>query len=96
MGLRRWITLGNHALLGRLRDKFVSSRRKQMSKDKTLVTVSTGKASWDRYDEYIQTIAEFSSELGFKLTVVTDDHAQGLMVSQVIRNQEMTTQEELF
>ena len=56
------------------------------SQNKHLVTVAVGKAMWDKYDEYIAKIAEFVDELGFDMTIVTDDNAQGLIVSKVIRH----------
>ncbi len=54
--------------------------------NKHLVTVSTGKAAWDKYDEYIAKVAEFAEELGFDMTIVTDDNAQGLAISKVIHH----------
>ena len=54
--------------------------------NKRLVTVSTGKAAWDKYDEYIAKVAEFAGELGFDMTIVTDDNAQGLVISKVIQH----------
>lgn len=39
---------------------------------------------WDKYDEHIETIADYANELGFGMTVVTDDNAHGLIVSKVI------------
>ena len=54
--------------------------------NKHLVTISTGKAAWEKYDEYIRKVAGFADELGFDMTIVTDDNAEGLMVSQVIRH----------
>ena len=55
------------------------------TKTKHLVIISTGKAMWDKYDEYITQIAEYANESGFDMTVVTDDNAQGLVVSKVIQ-----------
>lgn len=54
---------------------------------KKLIKISTGKAMWDKYDEYIAKIAEYASELGFRMTVVTDANAQGLIVSEVIQHE---------
>ena len=54
--------------------------------NKRLVTVSTGKAAWDKYDEYIAKVGEFADELGFDMTIVTDDNAQGLVISKVIQH----------
>ena len=56
------------------------------TQNKHLVTVATGKAMWDKYDDYIAKIAEFADELGFDMTIVTDDNAQGLIVSKVIQH----------
>ncbi|MEL7498318.1 MAG: hypothetical protein AAFN77_11965 [Planctomycetota bacterium] len=55
-------------------------------KDKHLVVVSTGKTDWDKYDEHIAKVVEFAGELGFDMTIVTDDNAQGLVVSKVIEH----------
>ena len=54
--------------------------------NKQLVTVATGKAAWDKYDEYIAKIAEFADDLGFDMTIVTDNNAQGLVISKVIQH----------
>ncbi|MEY4567105.1 MAG: hypothetical protein RLY14_2075 [Planctomycetota bacterium] len=54
--------------------------------NKHVVTVSTGKAAWDKYDEYIAKVAGFADELGFDMTIVTDDNAQGLVISKVIQH----------
>lgn len=53
---------------------------------KHVVWVSTGKAAWDRYDEYIAKIAGFADELGFDMTIVTGNNAQGLVISKVIQH----------
>ena len=54
--------------------------------NKQLVTVSTGKAAWDKYDEYVAKVAGFADELGFDMTIVTDNNAEGLIVSKVIQH----------
>ncbi len=54
--------------------------------NKHVVVVSTGKVAWDKYDEYIAKIAEFAYELGFDMTIVTDENAQGLVISKVIQH----------
>lgn len=54
--------------------------------NKRVVRVSRGKVAWDKYDEYTAKIAEFADELGFDMTVVTDDNAQGLVISKVIQH----------
>ena len=54
--------------------------------NKQLVTVATGKAAWDKCDEYIAKIAEFADDLGFDMTIVTDNNAQGLVISKVIQH----------
>ena len=53
---------------------------------KKLITVSTGKAMWDKSDEYNAKIVQYGEELGFGMTVVTDDTGQGLSVSRVVRH----------
>jgi hypothetical protein len=54
--------------------------------NKHLVTVATGKAAWEKYDEYIAKVAGFADELGFDMTIVTDNNAQGLVISKVIQH----------
>ena len=53
---------------------------------KHLVTISLGKAGWEKESEYIAKIAGFADELGFGMTVVTMDNSQGLLISEVIQH----------
>ncbi len=55
--------------------------------NKHLVTISTGKAAWEKCDEYIAKVAGFAEELGFDMTIVTDNNGQGLVVSKVIQHE---------
>lgn len=53
--------------------------------EKSVISIRTGKATWDKEDEYIQCIAEFAKTLNFEAIVVTTDHSSAIVISKVIR-----------
>ena len=55
------------------------------AESKYLVSISTGKAVWDKCDTYVELIAKYSKSAGFRTLVVTDAHSRGLIVSKVIQ-----------
>ena len=58
----------------------------QSTEGKRLLTISTGKADWDKYDEYLQKIRGFAEASGYETTIVTSATGMGLHVSDVIRS----------
>jgi hypothetical protein len=53
--------------------------------DKTLISIGTGKAIWDKESEYVQIISDYAKQLDFDTIVVTTDHSSALVISQVIQ-----------
>ena len=55
---------------------------------KELVTVSTGKAAWDKHAEYTDKIVRYAKSSGFRVVIVTDASAQATVISKIIQHED--------
>ncbi|MDB2687627.1 hypothetical protein N9Y42_10495 [Mariniblastus sp.] len=53
---------------------------------KDILVITTGKAMWDKEDEYISEIVDQASAIGYKQTIVIDDHSGGIVVRKVMNH----------
>ena len=52
--------------------------------DKDVLVISAGKASWKNESDYITKITKLAESMGFKKTVIVDDHSAGIFVRRAI------------